>query len=95
MSRQCIVTKKAVLTGNNVSHANNKTRRRFLPNLQELSLFSDTLKQNIRVRISTQGLRTIDFHGGIDRYVLSTRNSQLDSSLLKLKKLLIKKGAHI
>ncbi len=66
MSRRCAITGKGVQTGNNVSHANNKTRRRFLPNLQDISLFSEALQRMIRVRVSTHGLRTIEHRGGLD-----------------------------
>ena len=64
MSRRCQITGKGVLTGNNVSHANNKTRRRFLPNLQETSLLSDVLGAPVRLRLSTRAIRTIEHNGG-------------------------------
>src|SRR3974390_1421471 len=66
MSRRCQITGKGVLTGNNVSHANNKTRRRFLPNLQDTSLLSDVLGMSVRLRLSTRAIRTIEHNGGID-----------------------------
>jgi large subunit ribosomal protein L28 len=72
MSRRCQITGKGVLTGNNVSHANNKTRRRFLPNLQETSLLSDVLGSPVRLRLSTRAIRTIEHNGGIDAFLLST-----------------------
>ncbi len=77
MSRRCQMTGKGVLSGNNVSHANNKTRRRYLPNLQETSLLSDTLGSQVRIRVSTRGLRTIEHNGGIDSFLLNTPASQL------------------
>jgi large subunit ribosomal protein L28 len=77
MSRRCQVTGIGVLTGNNVSHANNKTRRRFLPNLQATSLLSDTLGFAVRLRLSTRAIRTIEHNGGIDAFLLSTPNSRL------------------
>jgi large subunit ribosomal protein L28 len=86
MSRRCEVTGKGVLTGNNVSHANNKTRRRFLPNLQETSLLSDVLGQQIRLRLSTRALRTIEHNGGIDAYLLGRPNSRLAPEVLPLKR---------
>ena len=68
MSRRCQITGKGVLTGNNVSHANNKTRRRFLPNLQDVSLVSEVLGSAVRIRVSVQGLRTIEHNGGLDAF---------------------------
>ena len=72
MSRRCQITGKGVLTGNNVSHANNRSRRRFLPNLQETSLLSDVLGLPVRMRLSTRAIRTIEHNGGIDAYLLGT-----------------------
>jgi large subunit ribosomal protein L28 len=86
MSRRCIVTGKGVLTGNNVSHANNRTRRRFLPNLQETSVLSDALNQTVRVRVSTRGLKTIEHNGGIDSFLLGTANSHLSLEAIRLKR---------
>ncbi len=77
MSRRCEITGKGVLSGNNVSHANNRTRRRFLPNLQIASLLSETLGQQIRLRISTRAIRTIEHNGGIDAFLLGTNASKL------------------
>lgn len=77
MSRRCQITGKGVLTGNNVSHANNKTRRRFLPNLQETALLSDALGAPVRMRLSTRGIRTIDHNGGLDAYLLGTPDRRL------------------
>nr|WP_321983048.1 50S ribosomal protein L28 [uncultured Lichenicoccus sp.] len=77
MSRRCQITGKGVLTGNNVSHANNKTRRRYLPNLQETSVLSDILGGSIRMRVTTNGLRTIEHNGGLDAFLLSTPNRRL------------------
>lgn len=86
MSRRCQITGKGVLTGNNVSHANNKTRRRFLPNLQDTALLSDTLGMAIRMRLSTRGIRTVEHNGGIDAYLLSTPNSRLTAEARALKR---------
>ncbi|MBV8096941.1 MAG: 50S ribosomal protein L28 [Acetobacteraceae bacterium] len=85
MSRRCDITGKGVLTGNNVSHANNKTRRRFLPNLQETSLLSDILGASVRLRLSTRAIRTIEHNGGIDAYLLATPNSRLSVPARSLK----------
>ena len=92
MSRRCEVTGTGVLTGNNVSHANNKTRRRFLPNLQETSLLSDALGSSIRLRLSTRAIRTIEHNGGIDAYLLGMRNSQLMPDVLALKRRIERAG---
>ncbi len=86
MSRYCLVTQRGVMSGNNVSHANNKSKRRFLLNLQQFKLYSDALKQDFNVRLSTRGLRTIEFHGGLDGYVISTKNSKLDPFFKRIKK---------
>lgn len=85
MSRRCQITGKGVLTGNNVSHANNKTRRRFLPNLQETTLLSDILGAPVRLRISTRAMRTIEHNGGIDAFLLATPSRRLadEARLLK------------
>lgn len=86
MARRCSVTSKAVMTGNNVSHANNKSRRRFLPNLQSKRLMSDVLGQMIRLRISTHGLRTIEARGGLDAFLMGADVSRLDDKMVALKR---------
>jgi large subunit ribosomal protein L28 len=86
MSRRCVITGKGVQTGNNVSHANNKTRRRFLPNLQETAVLSDALNQSVRLRVSTRGLKTIEHNGGIDAYLLSVCDVKLSAEALRLKR---------
>jgi large subunit ribosomal protein L28 len=86
MSRRCQITGKGVLTGNNVSHANNKTRRRFLPNLQEISLLSDALGSAVRMRLSTRAIRTVEHNGGIDAFLLSTASGKLPADALSLKR---------
>jgi large subunit ribosomal protein L28 len=73
MSRRCAITGKGVMSGNNVSHAHNKTRRRFLPNLQKTSLLSDALGQTLSLRISVHGIRTVEKAGGIDAFLIGTR----------------------
>jgi large subunit ribosomal protein L28 len=85
MARRCGITGKGVLTGNNVSHANNKTRRRFLPNLQETSFFSDILGTPVRMRLSVKGIRTIEHNGGFDAFLLGTpdRDLPVEAKLLK------------
>lgn len=86
MSRRCEITGKGVLSGNNVSHANNKTRRRFLPNLQVTSLLSDILGHVVRMRLSTRGIRTVEHNGGIDAFLLTTSNTKLTEEARLLKR---------
>jgi large subunit ribosomal protein L28 len=86
MARRCGITGKGVLTGNNVSHANNKTRRRFLPNLQETSFWSDTLNVAVRLRVSTNGIRTVEHNGGLDSFLLGTPDRNLTTDALVLKR---------
>ena len=90
MTRLCEVTGKRPVAGNNVSHANNKTKRRFLPNLHNVTFASELLRKNISLRISTAGLRTIEHNSGIDNYLKTTSNSKLSPEMLKLKKQIIK-----
>jgi large subunit ribosomal protein L28 len=93
MARRCIVTGKGVQTGNNVSHANNRTRRRFLPNLQTASLQSYVLGESVRMRITTSALRTIEKNGGLDAWLLGTSNVKLSPEARKLKRRIVKKAA--
>ncbi len=93
MSRRCEITGKGVLTGNNVSHANNKTRRRFLPNLQETSMLSDILGANVRMRLSTRGIRTVEHNGGIDAFLLSTPSSKLPEEAQVIKRRILRARA--
>jgi large subunit ribosomal protein L28 len=86
MSRRCQITGKGVLSGNNVSHANNKTRRRFLPNLQETSMLSDVLGNSVHMRLSTRAMRTVERNGGIDAFLLTTPNRKLPEEALVLKR---------
>ncbi|HVI87363.1 MAG TPA: 50S ribosomal protein L28 [Dongiaceae bacterium] len=93
MARRCAITGKGVQVGNNVSHANNKTKRRFLPNLQETSLISDALGQAVKLRLTVNGIRTIEHNGGIDAYLLGTADSKLTTEALKLKRRVEKAAA--
>jgi large subunit ribosomal protein L28 len=86
MSRRCEITGKGVLSGNNVSHANNRTRRRFLPNLQVTSLLSDALGHEVRMRLSTRAIRTVEHNGGIDAFLLGTPSSKLSPEARELKR---------
>jgi len=86
MARRCDFTGKGVLSGNNVSHANNRTRRRFLPNLQDVSLMSDVLGTTIQLRLSTRAIRTVEKRGGIDAFLLSTSAEKLGTKARELKR---------
>lgn len=85
MARRCAVTGKGVQTGNNVSHANNKTRRRFLPNLQDTTVLSDVLGK-VRLRLTTTGIRTVEKNGGIDAFLLGRSDRTLSTEMLRLKR---------
>ena len=89
MARRCALTGKGVQTGNNVSHANNRTRRRYLPNLQQQRFYSETLGESIRLRVSTHALRTVEKRGGLDGFLLKARNTELSSELRRLKQRVI------
>lgn len=93
MSRVCELSGKGVMTGNNVSHANNKTRRRFLPNLNEVTLISDALGRSFQLRISAAALRTVDHRGGLDAFLSAAKDDELSSKALKIKKDIAKAGA--
>ena len=90
MTRKCDLTGKLVVTGNNVSHSNNKTKRRFIPNLQNVSLYSDNLEKKLKFRIATSTLRTIEKNGGIDSFLLNTYDKKLTSIAKKHKKIISK-----
>ena len=86
MARRCELTGKSVQSGNNVSHANNKTRRRFLPNLCNVSLLSDALGQTVRMRVSAHALRSVEHRGGLDAFLLKARDGELAPRAVQLKK---------
>jgi len=86
MSRRCELTGKGPMVGNNVSHANNKTRRRFLPNLNETALMSEALGRTFRLRVSASALRTVDARGGLDGFLAKAKDVELSSKALKIKK---------
>ena len=86
MSRRCDLTGKGVLTGNNVSHAHNKTRRRYLPNLQNVSLLSESLGETVRLRVSASAIRTVEHRGGLDAFLLDAKDADLSISMRRLKK---------
>lgn len=93
MSRVCELSGKGPMSGNNISHANNKTRRRFLPNLNEVTLLSDTLGQSFQLRISASALRTVDHRGGLDAYLAKAKDEELSPKALKIKKDILKAQA--
>jgi large subunit ribosomal protein L28 len=86
MSRRCELTGKGTMTGNNVSHANNRTRRRFLPNLNGVTLQSETLGRGVKLRISAAALRTVDHRGGLDAFLAKAKDNELSANALKVKK---------
>ncbi len=86
MARRCIVTGKGVLVGNNVSHANNKTKRRYLPNLQSRRIYSEGLGETVRLRLASATLRTIDKHGGLDGFLRNAKDRELPAILRRMKK---------
>ena len=86
MSKQCQLTGKKFLTGNNVSHAKNRTKRRFLPNLQKISFISEKLGRSIQLKVAASAVRTVEKKGGLDEYLTNTSNVKLSSKALKLKK---------
>jgi large subunit ribosomal protein L28 len=86
MSRVCELTGKGPMSGNNVSHANNKTRRRFLPNLNDVTLISDVLGQSFKLRVSAAALRTVDHRGGLDAFLAKAKDDELSVTAQKIKK---------
>lgn len=93
MARKCEITGKGVQVGHNVSHANNKTKRRFLPNLQYTSLLSDTLGFAVTLRLSTNAIRTVEHNGGIDAFLLGTPAAKLPAEARRLKRQIEKAAA--
>ncbi len=86
MARRCELTGKGVMVGNNVSHALNRTKRRFLPNLLNVSLISDALNRTVKLRISANALRTVEHRGGLDAFLLKAADDDLSPNALALKK---------
>lgn len=89
MARRCALTGKGVLVGHKVSHANNKTKRHFLPNLQEMAVWSDALEQTVRLRLSVNGLRSIEHSGGVDTYLQRIRGTKLSIPGRRLKRRIV------
>lgn len=86
MARRCELTGKGVMTGNNVSHAVNRTRRRFLPNLLNVTLISDALSRSVKLRVSAHALRSVEHRGGLDAFLLKQSDDDLSLNALKIKK---------
>ncbi len=93
MSRICELTGKGRQVGQNVSHANNKTKRVFLPNLQNVTLMSEALDRSFKFRVSTNGLRSVEHNGGLDNWLAKTPESKLSANAIKVKRELAKKAA--
>jgi large subunit ribosomal protein L28 len=91
MSWRCDLTGKKALVGHKVSHSNHKTKRRFLPNLQNVTLTSEALGRRVRARVSTNALKTIDHRGGLDAFLLKAKNDDLSPKMLEMKRQLVKK----
>ena len=93
MSRRCELTGKAVQSGNKVSHSNRKTRTRFLPNLVQVTLLSETLGRAVRLRVSAAALRSVEHRGGLDKFLAKAREAELSDSAATLKREIAKKQA--
>ena len=93
MSKKCELTGKIPMKGHNVSHANNKTKRRFLPNLKKVKFKSEILKKSLRLKVSNAGVRSVDKKGSFDEFIKSAKSKYLSSRLKKLKKSLASKSA--
>jgi len=91
MSRRCELTGKGPLTGHKVSHSNRKTKRRFLPNLCNVTLISDTLGRSVRLRVSANALKTVDHRGGLDAFLAKAKDGDLSPKALELKRQIEKK----
>ena len=91
MSRRCELTAKGAQVGHKVSHSNRKTKRRFLPNLCNVTLISDTLERTVRLRVSANALKSVDHRGGLDAFLLKARDTDLSAKALKLKRQIAKK----
>ena len=91
MAMRCELTGKSFQTGNNVSHAKNRTKRRFLPNLQKISFLSEKLCKQIQLKVATSTIRTVEKKGGLDEFLLNTSNTKLQPAALKIKKLILSK----
>lgn len=93
MAWRCDLTGKKPLVGHKVSHSNIKTKRRFMPNLQNVTLMSDALGRSVKARVSTNALRTVDHRGGLDSFLLKAKDAELAPKMLDLKRAIVKKKA--
>ena len=92
MSKKCELTGASPLKGHNVSHSNNKTKRRFIPNLKKVSFKSDILKRNIRLSVTNAALRTVDFKGGLDSYLMTAKKNKLSKKVQKIRSSIVAKS---
>ena len=90
MSKVCEISGKKPMSGNNVSHANNRTKRRFIPNLQNVKLYSGTLQKYINLNITIRTMKTVEKNGGLDTYLIKTSNKNLAETAIKIKKQILK-----
>ena len=90
MSKVCEISGKKPMSGNNVSHANNRTKRRFIPNLQNVKLYSGTLQKYINLNITVRTMKTVEKNGGLDSYLIKTSNKNLAETAIKIKKQILK-----
>ena len=90
MSKECEISGKKPMSGNNVSHANNKTKRRFIPNLQNVKFYSETLQKYINLNITIRTMKTVEKNGGLDSYLIKTSNKNLAETAIKIKKQILK-----
>ena len=93
MVKKCSITKKKPMSCNNVSHAINKTKRRFYPNLHNVSFFSEVLGKKIKLKVSSRGIKTVEKNGGIDNYIIKVKTSELSEETKKLRKLIVSKSS--
>jgi len=93
MSRKCELTGKIPLKGHKVSHANNKVKRRFLPNLKKIKFKSEILKRNLKINVSNAGVRSVDKKGSLDQYLIEVKNKNLSPRLKKIKKIILARSA--
>jgi large subunit ribosomal protein L28 len=93
MSRRCELTGKGPMVGHKVSHSNIKTKRRFMPNLCNVTLTSDTLGRSVRARVSANALKSVDHRGGLDGFLLKAKDTELAPRMLELKRAIVKKQA--
>ena len=90
MSKICEISGKKPMSGNNVSHANNRTKRRFIPNLQNVKLYSSILQKYINLNITIRTMKTVEKNGGLDSYLIKTSNKNLAETAIKIKKQILK-----